>query len=211
MKRKFASLISLIAGMILLVNPGFAVHAQVLSFPAEINKSFTPISIPSGGISRLEVTVYNPNTFPLSSASWTDNLVGVQPGLSIANPANISNSCGGSVTAVSGTTTLSLNGGTVPAQVGTTPGECTVGIDVTSTTIGNLINTIPANELSSTGGGVSITNSGKRDVDSHRRSVAHRDQVLFSKHNLGRGDQCADDHDKQYRLCSHIDPDFTDR
>jgi LPXTG-site transpeptidase (sortase) family protein len=159
MKRKIASIVTFIVGMMLLVNPGFAVRAQVLSFPAEINKSFTPISIPSGGISRLIVTIYNPNSFPLSNASWTDNLVGVQPGLSIANPANISNSCGGSVTAVPGTTTLSLSGGTVPAQVGMTPGECTVGINVTSTTFGNQINTIPANALSSTGGGVSITNT----------------------------------------------------
>lgn len=152
-------MLSLIVGMLLLINPGFAVHAQVLSFPAEINKSFTPISIPSGGISRLEVTIYNPNSFSLNNASWTDNLVGVQPGLSIASPANISNSCGGSVTATPGSTTLSLSGGTVPPQVGTTPGECTVGIDVTSTTTGNKINTIPANALSSTGGGVSITNT----------------------------------------------------
>jgi len=143
----------------LLIHPGFGVYAQGLSFPAEINKSFTPISIPSGGISRLNVTIYNPNTFSLSNASWTDNIVGVQPGLSIANPANISNTCGGTATAVPGTTTLSLSGGTVPAQVGATPGECTVGIDVTSTTLGNLINTIPANALSSTGGGVSITNT----------------------------------------------------
>ena len=159
MKRKFASIVSLIAGLILLFNPGLAVRAQVLSFPAEINKSFTPISIPSGGISRLDVTIFNPNSFPLTNASWTDNLVRVQPGLSIANPANVSNSCGGSVTAVPGSTSLSLSGGNVPAQVGATPGECTVGVNVTSTTVGNLINMIPANALSSTGGGVSITNT----------------------------------------------------
>ena len=159
MNRKMTSVVILIAVMIFLVQPGFAVQAQTLSYPAEINKSFTPISIPSGGITRLEVTIYNPNTFSLNNASWTDNLVGVQPGLSVANPANISNTCGGTVTAVPGTTTLSLNGGTVPAQVGATPGECTVGIDVTSTTLGNLINTIPANALSSTGGGFSITNT----------------------------------------------------
>ena len=151
--------LALIVGMTTLTTPGVSVHAQGLSFPAEINKSFTPISILSGGISRLNVTIYNPNSFSLNNASWTDNLVGVQPGLFIANPANVSNTCGGNVTAVPGTTTLSLSGGTVPAQVGITPGQCTVGIDVTSTTLGNLINTIPANALSSTGGGVSITNT----------------------------------------------------
>ena len=161
MKKKIALFVCLvlIAGMMSLVNPGTTVQAQVISYPAEINKSFTPISISSGGVSRLNVTIYNPNSFQLDNASWTDNLVGVQPGLSVANPANISNTCGGTVTAVPGAATLSLSGGTVPAQVGATPGECTVGIDVTSTTVGNLINTIPAGALSSTGGGVSITNN----------------------------------------------------
>lgn len=161
MKRKIVLVVqsAFIATMIISTGPGLLVYAQELSFPAEINKSFTPISISSGGISRFNVTTYNPNSFPLTAASWTDNLVGVQPGLSIANTANISNSCGGSVTAVPGSTTLVLSGGTVPAQVGTTPGECTVGIDVTSSTPGNLINTIPAGALSSTGGGVSITNT----------------------------------------------------
>jgi LPXTG-site transpeptidase (sortase) family protein len=105
------------------------------------------------------VTIFNPNAFQLTNASWTDNLAGVQPGIIIASPVNLSNSCGGSVTAVSGGTTLSLSGGTVPAQVGTTPGSCTVAVDVTSTTQGNLINTIPAGALTSTGGGVSITNT----------------------------------------------------
>jgi len=161
MKKKITLLVCLVLifGMMALINPGSVVHAQVLSFPAEINKSFTPISIPSGGVSRLNVTIYNPNSFQLNDASWTDNLERVQPGLLIASPANVSNTCGGTVTAVPGTTTLSLSGGTVPAQVGITPGECTVGVDITSTTAGNLINTIPAGALSSSGGGVSITNT----------------------------------------------------
>src|SRR5688500_17869905 len=126
--RSFLGIGSLVG--LLIAIPAPIVHAQV-SFPAEINKSFTPISIASGGVSRLRVTIFNPNPFQLTNASWTDNLVGVQPGISIANPVNLSNSCGGSVTAVPGGTSLSLSGGTVPAQVGTTPGSCTVSIDVT--------------------------------------------------------------------------------
>jgi hypothetical protein len=63
------------------------------------------------------------------------------------------------MTAVIGGTTLSLRGGTVPAQVGITPGSCTVAIDVTSTTPGNLINTLPAGVLTSMGDGGTITNT----------------------------------------------------
>jgi LPXTG-site transpeptidase (sortase) family protein len=143
----------------MLFTPGETASAQVLTFPAEINKGFSPISIAAGGVSRFSVTIYNPNAFTLTNASWTDNLIGVQPGLMIASPVGLTNSCGGSVTAVAGSTSLSLSGGTVPAQVGVTPGSCTVSINVTSTTLGNLINTIPANALSSTGAGANVTNT----------------------------------------------------
>ncbi|HSJ89061.1 MAG TPA: sortase [Anaerolineales bacterium] len=124
-----------------------------------MNKSFSPISIAAGGVSRLSVTIYNPNAFQLISASWTDNLIGVQPGLVIASPLGLTNSCGGSVTAVAGATSLSLSGGTVPAQLGITPGSCTVSLNVTSRTAGNLINTIPAGALTSTGESSNITNT----------------------------------------------------
>ena len=151
--------IGILMGLFLVV-PAPVVHAQ-LSFPAEINKSFSPIAIIAGQTSRLSVTIFNPNTFQLINAVYADNLVGVQPGISIANPVNLTNTCGGSVNAVSGRTTLSLSGGTVPAQAGVSPGSCTVSIDVTSITPGNLINTIPTGGLTSTdpGGGTIITNT----------------------------------------------------
>jgi hypothetical protein len=57
------------------------------------------------------------------------------------------------VTAAAGSSTISLSGGTVPAQSGSTPGSCIVSVNVTSTTPGNWINSIPAGALSSTGGG----------------------------------------------------------
>lgn len=147
----------------LLAGPVTPVRAAAL--PAEINKQFTPLQIDAGGVSVLRVTIFNPNTFQLTNAGWTDNLVGVQPGLFIANPANVVNTCGlvTDVTAVPGTSTLTLSNGTVPAQVGSTPGECYVEVNVSSVTAGNLINTIPANNLSASGNDngtpVTITNT----------------------------------------------------
>ncbi len=146
---------------------GQTVQAQQLSFPAQINKSFTPLTIEPGGTARLLVTIFNPNVFPLTSATWTDHLTGVQPGIFIANPANISNTCGGTVTAAPGATTLSLSGGTVAAQSGVTPGSCTVSVDVSATTTGNLINTIPANALSSDGDGGTVTNTTPASATLH--------------------------------------------
>ncbi|HJS19953.1 MAG TPA: sortase [Anaerolineales bacterium] len=154
-----------------LIFSGFArgqeARAQVISFPAEINKSFTPLSISPGGTSRLQVTVFNPNAFQLTSANWTDNLTRIRPGIFIANPVNLSDTCGGSVTAVPGGTVLSLSGGTVPRQIGSTPGSCTVSVDVTSTTPGNLINTIPAGALSSMGDGETISNTTPASATLH--------------------------------------------
>ncbi|NPV75141.1 MAG: sortase [Anaerolineae bacterium] len=135
------------------------VYAQTLTYYAEINKSFTPIEIIPGGISRLRVTIYNPNAFQLTDAAWTDNLAGVQPGIRISNPVNLTNTCGGSVTAIAGSTTLALSGGIVPAKTGGIDGSCTVAIDVTSITPGNLINTIPAGGLTASGNGGDVTNS----------------------------------------------------
>jgi LPXTG-site transpeptidase (sortase) family protein len=162
MSKSLRSLFLLIAlAGSLFVYPVQTVYA--IAIPAEINKQFTPILIDAGAISVLRVTVFNPNIFPLTNTSWTDNLIGVQPGLSIATPGVINNTCGGNVTAVPATTTIALTGGTVPAQVQATPGECYVEINVTSSIPGNLINTIPANSLNANGndGGtpVIITNT----------------------------------------------------
>jgi hypothetical protein len=138
---------------------------QAASIPAEVNKKFTPIFIDAGGVSVLRVSIFNPNTFQLTSASWSDNLIGVQSGLRIANPANINQTCGAgaTITAVPNTTTLALANGIVPGQSGSTPGECYVEVNVTSTTTGALINTIPANNLLASGidgtTPVSITNT----------------------------------------------------
>lgn len=134
-------------------------HAQSITLPAEINKKFTPIAILAGETSVLSVTIYNPNIFPLTDASWTDNLAGIQPGLQIASPVVVTNTCGGSVTAAAGSSSFSLSGGVVPAQSGTRPGSCTVSVQVTSFTSGSLINTIPVGALESQGGGTSISNT----------------------------------------------------
>lgn len=167
--------------------------AYAIAIPAEINKQFTPLLIDAGGISVLRVTVFNPNTFPLNNTSWTDNLVGVQPGLSIAAPGVVGNTCGGSVTAVPGTTTLSLANGAVPEQVGATPGECYVEINVTSTTAGNLINTIPADNLSANGNdnGTVVTISNTTPASATLTVVAVTPPTLskgFAPNTISMGD-----------------------
>ena len=105
---------------------------KALTVPAEINMSFTPIAIVSGGASKLRITIYNSNVNNLTAASWTDNLLSIQPGLSISNPINLVNTCGAlaDVTDIgggalnAGDTSRKLINGTDPRKIGGTPRRC---------------------------------------------------------------------------------------
>jgi LPXTG-site transpeptidase (sortase) family protein len=127
-----------------ILQPFTQVHAA--SIPAEINKQFTPLQIDAGGTSVLRISIFNPNTFPLTNVAFTDNLIRRQAGLFVDTPNGVVNTCGGTVTAVPGSTTVTLSGGGVPAQVGSTPGQCYIEINISSITAGNLINEIPAHD-----------------------------------------------------------------
>ena len=127
---------------------------SVLTTPATaatiaINKSFSPTSVAPGEASTLTVQFFNSNAFPLTNTSVTDSL---PVGMTVANPASITNTCGGTVTATPGATSFSIAGGTVPAQVGPTNGNCSFSANVVTTVQGNLINVIPVNALSNAEG-----------------------------------------------------------
>ncbi len=127
-----------------------SVRAQEPTFELGLNKEFTPIAIPMGGVSTLTVSIYNSNVYEaiLSSAppAWIDTL---PAGVFFAATPNASNDCGGTVTTIG--TTLTLIGGTVPAKDPSTsvPGSCSVQVDVTSVVSdpSNHINIIPASTL----------------------------------------------------------------
>ena len=131
-------------------------------YQVEINKSFSPANILPGRTSTLSITLYNQNAFDLVNAAWSDNLISIQPGMTIASVPNATSDCaGGTVTALAGTTSISLSNGTVPAKSGGVNGECTVTVNITSTTAGNLIDTIAAGSVTanrSGGGGGLATN-----------------------------------------------------
>ncbi|MFZ5911268.1 MAG: sortase domain-bontaining protein [Chloroflexota bacterium] len=166
MKKSFRFLLLIVVLISSLVT-GPVTPAHAASLPAEVNKTFTPLQIDAGGYSVLRVTIYNPNTFPLTNAQWTDDLEAIQVGLFIDDPANvvIDPNCGGgaSVTAVPGSTTLSLSGADVPAQVGSNPGSCYIEVRISSITDGAQVNFIPVGAFQADGndGGtpVVITNT----------------------------------------------------
>ena len=124
-------------------------QAQTFDLPADLNKSFSPISITAGEISTLSVSIFNSNSFDLTLSSSPPAWIDILPsGMYFADPPNATTTCGGTVTTVGNE--LALIGGTVPAKVESTPGACTVTVHVTSKTPGNLINAIAAETLRAT-------------------------------------------------------------
>jgi hypothetical protein len=121
--------------------------------PPTIAKSFTPTAIVAGGVSQLTIVLSNPNTSVATlTATFTDNL---PSGVFVAVVPNASTTCTGSgnVVAIAGSTAVTLPATrSIPAGVGTTPGSCTVSVDVTAPLSGNYINTIPASALQTSNG-----------------------------------------------------------
>ncbi len=121
--------------------------------PATIAKAFSVSPLIAGQISRLTVTVNNPNpATALTAAVLTDNL---PAGLFIAPVPNVATTCaGGVVNAVASGTSVALTGATIPAGA---PGTCSFSVDTVSNTPGTYTNTIPASALTTAEG---VTNSG---------------------------------------------------
>jgi uncharacterized repeat protein (TIGR01451 family) len=101
-------------------------------------KTFSPATINEGGTSTLTITLTNPNAAP---ANLTAPLVDQLPsGVTVVGNAN--NTCGGTVTATPGSSTVTLNGGAIPAN-----GSCIVAVDVTAQQNGTYVNKLPAGAL----------------------------------------------------------------
>lgn len=111
------------------------VTAPVLS----ASKSFSPSgALSEGTIRRLTIVLSNLSANSLTSVALNDTLQAAQAGtgqLRIATPANAATTCGGSpvITAVANSTSLAMNGATIPARAsnGTgAAGSCVVQVDV---------------------------------------------------------------------------------
>jgi hypothetical protein len=145
--------------------------------PPTISKLFLPNSSPNNEPTLLSFTIENPNSnssppnsdLALTGISFTDAL---PAGLVVATPNNLSNSCGGTVTATPGSSAVTLTGGSLGAAIGLiaapggkkhprrfgeigpqsapeSDGECFISVSVQPSVTGGLNNTtgpISANE-----------------------------------------------------------------
>jgi CSLREA domain-containing protein len=111
-----------------------------LDAPA-VSKQFHPATVPAGSATRLTITLTNPNAFAITGTSLTDNY---PAGLANAPVPNVTNSCGGTVTAPAGGSSLTLTGGSIPAN-----GSCSVAVSVVAGDEGSSVNTLPAGSVTS--------------------------------------------------------------
>lgn len=129
---------------------GFSGDLTILS-DIGVAKAFSPNSVPQTGSSILTITLSNAAGGANAAIStFVDNLATLGPGITIsASPAS-SNTCGGTLTAVPGSTTISLSGGVIFAG-----GTCLLMVPVTvsaNAAAGVRVNTIAAGAL--------VTNQG---------------------------------------------------
>jgi uncharacterized repeat protein (TIGR01451 family) len=101
---------------------------NVIAAPT-FTKAFSASSIQLNGTTTLSFTITNTSqAFPLNNVSFTDNLVA---GLVVATPPNQTGTCGGTITANAGASSISLAGATLAANA-----NCTFSVNVTGTTAG---------------------------------------------------------------------------
>lgn len=131
--------------------PGAAsIASTTVIVPPVIVKAFGAASVPLNGSTSLTFTIQNNNaTSALSSVAFTDAF---PAGLVVSTPNGLTGSCGGAITAVQGTGTVSLAGATLAPAT-----SCTFSVNATSTTVGAKNNT--TGNVTSLEGGVGGTAS----------------------------------------------------
>lgn len=123
-------------------NAGPAIATLIVNAPVgaapTLGKAFGPAIISAGGVSTLTITLSNSDT---GSAGLTAPLRDTLPsGVTVAGGGR--DTCGGTLAAPTGSSAVTLTGGSIPAK-----GSCTVTVSVTAAMAGNFVNTLPAGAL----------------------------------------------------------------
>ena len=129
----------------------FILLSVLFALPARadvsINKSFSPSIINPGDTSKLTIKLFNSSAaVEQKQATFTD---APDPGIQIIPGTEVTD-CGGTLAATS--SSIKLTGGTIAPN-----GECTVTVNVTSTTAGNNFNTLPVGALQTVNGTTGTT------------------------------------------------------
>lgn len=118
-----------------------------------VSKSFSPGTVAPNAVSTLTITLTNPSASAMTSATFTDTFP-TTPGAMTLFDTTITNTCGGTLTTAAGgalaagSASVKLTGGTIPAG-----NVCIITVRVKAPSGGSYINTIPADALTTSGGG----------------------------------------------------------
>lgn len=124
-------------------NSGTASDSLAVTTTPSFTKSFATATAAAGAPVTLSFVIDNSvNPLPATTLDFTDNL---PAGMLVATTANLGNSCGGTATAVPGSGSISLTGGSVPAG-----SSCTVTVNVSAANPGSYTN-VSGNLTSSLG------------------------------------------------------------
>jgi hypothetical protein len=127
-----------------------ATAALTVASPPTVSIAFGAASVQLNGSTSLTFTIVNPNAgLAASGISLSDVL---PAGLSVASPNGLTNTCGGTVTAVGGSESVSMAGATLPIS-----GSCTLTVNVTGVSVGLMLDT--TSPISSTQGGLGATSN----------------------------------------------------
>jgi len=121
-------------------NTAAAVATLTVSTPSPVTlgKAFSPATINAGGVSVLTITLSNAGATPASlTAPLTDTL---PSGMVVSGSAG--STCGGTLSAAGGTSTVSLTGGSIPAG-----SSCMVTVSITAPVAGSYFNSLAAGAL----------------------------------------------------------------
>ncbi len=126
--------------------------------PAVLNKTFTPSTIGTNGISTLAFTITNPNSSTtLTSVAFSDTFP-TSPGAMKVAPtpaASTSSGCGTpTFSPAAGNASVTFSGGTLVGS-----GSCTVTVNITAPTGGTYSNTSSTVTTANTGAGVAATST----------------------------------------------------
>ncbi|MBI5444395.1 MAG: DUF11 domain-containing protein, partial [Deltaproteobacteria bacterium] len=156
-------------GATLIVNP----VATALSAA----KSFSPSTVVQSQTTTLTITLSNGGGLNATITSFTDNLTSMGTGFTVAASPAATTTCGGTLGAVSGSTSITLSGGTIPAG-----GNCTITVPVAvapNATTGTRTNTIAAGAL--------VTNQGNNAFPAAANLVVNQAAAVSKSWNPTTG------------------------
>lgn len=161
-----------------LITGGSASASILVALPPSISKEFSPATIAPTGVSTLSFLITNPagNPVPQMGVAFSDVL---PANVVVATPNGATGNCGGgTLTAASGSGSISLAGGTIPVG-----GFCVVSVNVTSAVTGVYTNT--SGPVSSTNGGAGNTASAVLTVNRASLMISKTHAEEFHRRAIG--------------------------